>query len=222
MRLLLVEDEISMRTLLSRRLGNMYAIDSCETERDAYLRLKKENYDLVLLDLVLKEGSGIHLLETLRKEGNEIPVLIITAKDQVEDRVRGLRLGADDYLIKPFHFAELDARIQARIRRRSTAGLRILQIGDLVVNTETHAVNRAERVVHLTETEYRMLAYLMQNAGLIVTHRQLEECVWNSSDVSCTGLERVYICSLRRKIDTDGEQKLIHTIHGLGYMITAD
>ena len=177
-------------------------------------------YALLLLDIMLPGLDGWRICEELRAKRIQTPILMLTARDAVPDRVRGLELGADDYLPKPFDFTELLARIRALLRREKPYKARVMHIGDLMINTASHQVMRGEEEIHLTQREYTLLEALARHEGHVVSRETIQYRVWND-ELSTSNTAEVYIGLLRKKIDTNREVKLIHTIHGEGYMLRA-
>jgi two-component system copper resistance phosphate regulon response regulator CusR len=219
MRILVIEDEKKIASFIKRGLKEEgYMIDVAYDGEEGY-RLSRENdYDLILLDIMLPKRDGISLCRQLRDDGVTTPVLMLTAKDSVQDKVTGLDSGADDYLTKPFAFEELLARIRALMRKRSPLATK-LQAGDLVLDLITHRVTRAGREIVLTMREYALLEYLMRNGGTVVTRTMITEHVWDIDFDTSTNVIDVYINYLRNKIDSGQQKKLIHTVRGRGYLL---
>ena len=220
MLILIVEDERKIASFIDKGLkAEGYAVDVAY-DGEKGLRLAEINdYDLILLDIMLPKLDGITVCKQLRKEGYETPVLMLTAKDAVSDRVRGLDVGADDYLTKPFAFDELLARIRALLRRGGPKVPPKLQVADLVLDPSTQEVHRGERPIQLTSLEYRLLSYLMHNAGRVLNRTLIEEHVWGTSFDSFTNTVDVYISKLRKKVDQEADKKLIRTVRGMGYVL---
>jgi DNA-binding response OmpR family regulator len=174
--------------------------------------------DLVILDLGLPRLDGTEVARRLRHAGEEVPILILTARDALDSRVEGLDLGADDYLVKPFERRELLARMRALLRRRPPRGMAPLKVGDLVLNPDTHEVLRGERRVELTQREFELLEYLMRNERLVVSRQKLLDEVWGYDPFSITNTIEVFVSNLRRKLEADGEPRLLHTVRGAGYV----
>lgn len=219
MRILYVEDEKDLRELLTRRLKKLYSVDSCEDGDAALDYLAVYPYDVVLLDIMLPKRNGISVLQWMRQKKITTPVLLLTAKDSIEDRVLGLDCGADDYLVKPFSYEELLARIRVLTRRSSQHLTSQLTVGDLVMDTSLHTVTRAGQPIQLTHKEYMLLEYLMHHPNVLLTRSQLAEQAWDSSFEGGSNIVDVYIRYLRRKIDDGFEQKMIQTIRGMGYRL---
>ena len=222
MRLLVVEDERKVANALREGLeGEGYEVVIEETGEDALTRSTTERFDLVLLDLGLPGRDGLEVVTDLRDEGVNTPVLILTARDTVEDRVKGLNGGADDYLVKPFAFSELLARIQAISRRGRLTSERRLRVGDLTIDVGTRRVTRGGLVVELTGKEFDLLEYLVRAEQHIVSRDTLAREVWKETARSTTidNVIDVHVSRLRRKIDADQETKLLHTVRGVGFML---
>ena len=220
MRILVVEDERDMSRLIVKTLIHEgYAVDSCFDGEEAELYLSGAEYDAVLLDVMLPRRDGYEVLRRMRANGIFAPVLFLTARDTVEDRVKGLDLGADDYLVKPFDFAELLARI--RVMTRKSAGNRsnIFTLADLTVDTARHSVTRGGREIALIAKEYAILEHLIRNRGAIISREQLEDRIWNYEGAGSSNNIDVYISRLRRKIDGDRPVKLLHTVRGVGWVL---
>ncbi len=219
MRILLVEDEDELRNLLEKRLKKEYSVDSCGDGIEALDYLNVYEYDIILLDIMLPKLDGITVLKRLRGRNIPTPVLLLTAKSSVEDRVAGLDSGADDYLVKPFSYEELLARIRVLTRRHSSQLTSILTIEDLTMNTASRTVERAGQRITLTSKEYMLLEYMMHHPNILLTRSQLESKAWDSSFEGGSNIVDVYIRYLRKKIDDGHELKLIHTVRGQGYCL---
>ncbi len=221
MRILIVEDERQIAAFLERGLKEEgYAIDVVYNGNDAVDWAVAVEYDGIVLDVMLPGRDGFSVLRELRARSNKTPVLMLTARDTVDDRVAGLDLGADDYLTKPFAFKELVARLRAITRRQGDTRSVELQVGDLTLNTLTHMAQRGERRIDLTAKEYNLLEFLMRNPNRVLTRTQIAEHVWNLDFISESNVVDVYIRYLRRKIDGENELKLIKTVRGSGYLIS--
>lgn len=222
MRILVIEDEAKIAAALKQGLeAEHYQVALASTGEEGFYRLGSETFDLIVLDLMLPGRDGLEILKTLREQGRETPVLILTARDAVEDRVLGLDSGADDYLVKPFAFPELLARIRALLRRgRSEQTLR-LTTADLEVDLVTRKVVRGGRALDLTPREFEVLEYLLRHHGSIVSREMLSAEVWNepSRATPLDNLIDVYIARLRRKIDDGFSSKLIRTVRGVGFVL---
>lgn len=220
MRILIVEDERSLRTVLDERLKKEgYSVDSCDNGLDAKDYIESANYDVVILDVMLPKLNGLEVLKGIRAAHNKTPVLLLTAKDSIEDRVKGLDCGADDYLVKPFSFDELLARLRVLTRRKFNNVTSILAIADLTLDTVTKAVTRGGKAIELSSKEFALLECFLQNKEMVLSREQIEGHVWNYDYEGGSNVIDVYIRYLRRKIDDDFEQKLIHTIRGQGYVL---
>ena len=221
MRLLIVEDDSSLAALVRDGLGGeQFEIDIASDGAQGLERALKGAYDLILLDVGLPSTSGLDICRKLREEGLHTPVLMLTAMDTVAAKVRGLEVGADDYLTKPFDMEELRARIKALLRRQvDPAAIPVLQVADLVMDTGAHEVRRAGRAIELTAKEFAVLEYLMRHPGRVVTRPILHQQVWNLAGESPTNIVDVYIRRLRQKIDEGFENPLIRTVRGVGYQL---
>jgi DNA-binding response OmpR family regulator len=222
MRVLVVEDEVKVAKALKEGLeGERYEAVIAHTGEDAFFRINTEQFDAIVLDVMLPGRDGLHILTSIRKHGIQTPVLLLTARDTLEDRVAGLNSGADDYLVKPFAFAELLARIRALLRRgRSVETLR-LGVGDIDMDLVTRKVSRAGRSVDLTTREFELLEYLLRHQGQVVLRDTLAREVWKETTrgTPLNNVIDVHIARLRRKVDLDHPIKLIHTIRGVGFML---
>ena len=224
MRVLLVEDERKISAYVKRGLEEQgYAVDAVYTGADGLEWAQSAAYDLIVLDILLPELDGLVVCRELRQRGLRAPILMLTARDTVDDRVAGLDAGADDYLVKPFALKELLARLRALTRRGADAPKSpVLEVGDLSLDTLTHRVRRAGRSIELTAKEYAILEYLMREAGRVLTRTLIAEHVWNYDVYNQSNVVDVYIRNLRRKIDDPFAAKLIHTVRGAGYQLSAD
>jgi len=216
MHLLLVEDDALLGDAVRRALvQEHYTLDWARDGADAERRLRHTQYDLVLLDLNLPQRSGLEILNAMRGGGRSVPVLILTARDTVDDRITGLDAGADDYLVKPFDIDELSARVRALLRRGQGRPTPVLQHGDIVLDPQAHAVARAGQPVDLSPREFIVLRLLMENAGKVMTRVRLEEALYgDEKDIESNAVE-VHVHNLRKKLGKD----LIHTLRGVGYVI---
>lgn len=220
MRALVVEDEIYMNRIISKKLKvEGYSVDSCFDGEEAVSYIKATSYNIIIMDIMMPKKNGYEVLSEIRKEGITTPVLFLTAKDGIEDRVKGLDLGADDYLVKPFHFDELMARIRVMIRRSHGKVSNELQVADLVLDVGAHTVKRGEKLIDLSAKEFAILEYMMQNEGIVLSREKLETHIWNYDYQGASNMIDVYIRYLRIKIDREYEPKLIHTVRGVGYML---
>ncbi|MHB0871064.1 MAG: response regulator transcription factor [Chloroflexota bacterium] len=220
MRILVVEDEKQLANVLKRGLQEQgYAVDlACDGE-DGLALAEIPEYDLIVLDVMLPGLSGFEVARALRARRVNTPILMLTARDAVDDRVAGLDAGADDYLVKPFAFRELMARMRALLRRDERVKDPVLRVGDLEVDTVSHEVRRAGRFVPMTSKEYAVLEYLVRNPNRVLTRTQIAEHIWNCDFTAMSNVVDVYIRYLRRKLDEGREPKLIHTIRGTGYQL---
>lgn len=219
MKILIVEDEKDIRDLLMKRLQKHYSVDACGDGMSAIDYFHVYTYDAIILDIMLPKLNGIQVLKHIRNTGSDVPVIMLTAKGEIEDRVNGLDAGADDYLVKPFAFDELLARLRVMTRRKSTAKRTTLCAGDLVLDTKTKIVTRAGIPINLTSKEYMLLEYMMYHPNITLTRNQLEQQAWDSSFEGGSNIIDVYIRYLRKKIDSGYEMKRIKTVYGLGYRL---
>lgn len=225
MEILLVEDEMKVGTALSTGLrAEGYEIVWAQTGEEGFYQASSHSFDLIILDVMLPGRDGIEVLGTLRKNGNRTPVMLLTAKDAVEDRVLGLDAGADDYLVKPFAFAELSARIRALLRRNQPESATTLAIADLHIDLMRRTVTRENQRIDLTTREFELLEYLARHHGRVVSRDMLARDVWREG-ARATPLDNVidvHIARLRRKVDDPFAQKLLHTVRGVGFMLSED
>ena len=225
MRILIVEDEQKVADAVREGLeGEHYEAVVARTGEDAFFRINTETFDVILLDIMLPGRDGLEVLKTVRAQGVTTPVLLLTAKHELEDRVVGLDAGADDYLVKPFAFAELLARIRALLRRGRPEDTLRLQVGDLEMDLVTRKVARSGTVIELTAREYELLEYLMRHGGQQVPRETLARDVWRETDrgTPLNNVIDVHIARLRRKVDQDPWPKLIHTVRGVGFIMRAE
>jgi two-component system, OmpR family, copper resistance phosphate regulon response regulator CusR len=220
MKLLIVEDEKNLNKIIAKRLKiEGYSTDSAFDGIEALECLSITEYDAILLDIMLPHLDGLSVLQRLRSAGNRTPVLFLTAKDTIVDKVTGLDSGADDYLVKPFEFDELLARLRVMLRRDHSSASNILTLGDLHLDLKTHEVTRSACTISLTAKEYEILEYMLQNAGCVLSRQQIQEHVWDFSYEGSSNMIDVYINTLRKKIDKEYDNKLLHTIRGAGYVL---
>ncbi len=220
MRLLLAEDERDLNRILTKRLtADGYSVDSCFDGEEALDFIHMTEYDAIIMDIMMPKKDGLFVLKQIRKEGNTMPVLFLTAKDSIEDRVLGLDSGANDYLVKPFSLEELRARIRAMLRVKSGTVRNIISVADLSLDCSTQVVKRGDREISLSAKEYALLEYLMRNAGIILSREKIENHIWNFDYEGGTNVVDVYISYLRKKIDEGANIKLIHTVRGRGYVL---
>lgn len=222
MRILVVEDEQKVSALVKRGLmAERYAVDIAADGLEGFEFAEAYPYDLIILDLMLPRLAGSELLQRIRRTNTFVPILVLTARDSVDDKVRLFELGADDYLTKPFAFAELVVRVKALLRRGPVNRSSTLRIGDLELDRLTQQVKRAGRRVELTAKEYSLLEYLMQNEERVLSRNMIIEHVWDQSFDGVTNIVDVYVRHLRSKVDDGNTVKMIRTVRGTGYMIRA-
>ena len=224
MRLLFAEDEADLNRILTRRLKEEgYSVDSCLDGQEAIDCIDAADYDAAVLDIMMPKKDGFQVLSHLRKKQDGTPVLFLTARDAVEDRVKGLDLGADDYLVKPFSTEELLARIRALIRKSyHKESSPVLTAGDLMLDPASHRVARAGKEITLSAKEYELLNYLMHNKNIVLSREQIENHIWNFDYEGGTNVVDVYIRYLRKKLDEGYTEKLIHTVRGSGYVLKSE
>jgi two-component system copper resistance phosphate regulon response regulator CusR len=222
MRILIAEDDVALANFVKKGLeAEHYAADVSADGEQSRAMATELDYDLVVLDLNMPRLDGVAVLRFLRTKKPSVPVLVLTGRARVEDRVQCLDLGADDYLVKPFSFTELSARIRALLRRSHLPAESVLAVDDLKLDRVERKVERSGKRVELTSKEFALLEYLMRNAGRRITRAMIIEHVWNLSFDTCTNVVDVYINYLRRKVDDGHEKRLIHTIRGVGYELSA-
>lgn len=220
MRVLVVEDQPEMNALLVKQLtAAHYSVDGCLNGNDALDYLAGGAYDAVVLDVMLPGVDGLEVLRRRRAAGDKTPVLLLTARDGVEDRVRGLDSGADDYLVKPFALAELLARLRVLIRRRSDQVSDVIAVGDLRVDCAARTAARGGQNIALSAREFAVLEYLARNAGVVLSRERISQGVWNYDYEGGSNVVDVYIRYLRKKIDEGRDRRLIHTVRGVGYVL---
>ncbi len=220
MRVLVVEDQPEMNALLVKQLNDAhYSVDGCLNGNDALDYLAGGAYDAVVLDVMLPGVDGLEVLRRRRAAGDKTPVLLLTARDGVEDRVRGLDSGADDYLVKPFALAELLARLRVLIRRRSDQVSDVIAVGDLRVDCAARTAARGGQNIALSAREFAVLEYLARNAGVVLSRERISQGVWNYDYEGGSNVVDVYIRYLRKKIDEGRDRRLIHTVRGVGYVL---
>jgi heavy metal response regulator len=220
MRILVVEDENKIASFLQRGLKEQgYSVDVTENGEEGYFLASTQEYDLIILDLMLPKMDGLSLCRKLRQDNVQVPLLMLTAKDALRDKVTGLDSGADDYLTKPFAFEELLARCRALLRKRPSSAPTKFQVADLTLDLLSHKVTRGDKEIILTPKEYALLEYLLRNEGTVVTRTMLAEHVWDIDFDAFTNVIDVYICYLRNKIDAGQKKPLIHTLRGRGYVL---
>ena len=220
MRILIAEDERDLNALRQKKLiSEGYSVDACFDGEEALDYLGAAEYDAVILDIMMPRRDGFQVLRQMRAEGISAPVMFLTARDSIEDRVKGLDAGATDYMVKPFSLQELMARIRVMTREKYGSASNVLTVGDLTMNTATHEVRRGGRRIDLSAKEYALLRYLMMNRDIVLSRDMIENHVWNYDYEGGTNIVDVYIRYLRRKIDDGEDVKLIRTIRGRGYVI---
>ena len=220
MRILIIEDEKKVAGFIKKGLEEeTYAIDVAYDGEEGLHLGKEGQYDLIILDIMLPKLDGLEILSQLRTQGSDVPILLLTAKDAVDDRVTGLNKGADDYLTKPFAFSELLARVRVLLRRGKAEVKTVLQIADLMLDLVSHKVIRGGDEIELTGKEYSLLEYFMRNKDKVLTRTMIAEHVWDYNFDTFTNVIDVYINHLRKKIDKGRENKLLHTLRGVGYIM---
>ena len=227
MRILVIEDEKNLNDIIVKKLIlEKYCVDSCFNGNDALDYIFSVEYDVIISDIMLPGIDGFEILRRIREKEIKTPVLLLTARDGIEDRVKGLDYGADDYLVKPFAFDELMARIRVLLRRNPSSSnsnaSNIFSIANLTVNCNSHDVFRDKMPIKLSTREFTILEYMMRNKEGVLSREQIEQHIWNYDYEGGTNVIDVYIRYLRRKIDKDFEPKLIHTIRGVGYVLKAE
>lgn len=221
MRILIIEDDSETAAYVSKGLGeNGYVVDVASNGKEGLVRAIGEDYDLTIVDRMLPEVDGLTIVETLRKAEKDIPIIFLSALGGVNDRVKGLRSGGDDYLVKPFAFSELLARVEALLRRPASRVVETsLRVAELEMDLLTRQVTRAGQIIELQPREFRLLEYLMRHAGQVVTRTMLLENVWDYHFDPQTNVIDVHVSRLRQKIDKNFESALLHTIRGAGYSL---
>ena len=220
MRLLVAEDQKDLNDIITKTLTrNHYTVDSCFDGQEALDYLDMAEYDAVILDIMMPKKNGLEVLKSLRASGNAVPVLLLTARDSISDRVTGLDAGADDYLVKPFAFEELLARIRVMLRKREGRAQNRCQAADLTVDLDTRTVMRGNIPITLSSKEFSILEYLITNQGIVLSRDRIEQHIWNYDYEGGSNVVDVYIRYVRKKIDDGFEPKLIHTVRGAGYVL---
>lgn len=220
MRILVAEDEKSLNRIIAKQLkASGYSVDCAFNGEEAYDLIGMTDYDAAVFDVMMPKIDGFSLLKKIRNEGSNLPVLFLTARDSIEDRVEGLDIGADDYLVKPFAFEELLARIRVIIRKNSVSKSNIISVADLTVDISSRKVTRNGKDISLSAKEYELLQYLAVNNGIVLSREKIEDHIWNYDYEGGTNVVDVYIRYLRKKIDDGFDKKLIHTVRGMGYVL---
>ncbi|MGI6010360.1 MAG: response regulator transcription factor [Ruminococcus sp.] len=220
MRILIAEDDTDLNKIITKKLSaEGYAVDACFDGKTALEYLEAAEYDAAVLDIMMPVMDGLEVVQKLRRQNNLTPVIFLTARDTVADKVQGLDSGANDYLVKPFSFDELTARIRAMTRTKVKNPTNLYTIADLTLDTETHKVCRAEKEIKLTAREFSLLEYLLRNKGKVLSRQKIEDNVWNFDYDGGTNVVDVYITYLRKKIDDGFDSRLIHTVRGVGYLL---
>lgn len=220
MRLLIAEDEKNLNRILTQQFkDNGYSVDSCQDGEEALDYIAAADYDVIVLDIMMPGADGLTVLQQLRSQGIDTPVLFLTAKDSISDRVEGLDLGADDYLTKPFAFEELLARVRVLTRKKTGSKTNIYKLADLMVNSQSREVKRGDTSISLSSREFSILEYMIMNKNMVLSRDTLERHVVNYDYEGSSNMIDVYIRYLRKKIDEGFEPKLIHTVRGAGYVL---
>ena len=220
MRILVAEDEKSLNRIITKQLVSAgYSVDSVFDGSEALEFMELTEYDAAVLDVMMPKIDGFTLVKNTRAKGIKIPILFLTARDSIEDRVTGLDIGADDYLIKPFSFDELLARVRVLVRKNSSHSTSLITVGDLTVDLASRRVSRGGKEINLSAKEFELLRYLSVNKGIVLSREKIENHIWNYDYEGGTNVVDVYIRYLRRKIDEGFETKLIHTVRGAGYVL---
>jgi len=221
MRLLLVEDEADLRNITVKRLTSEgHSVDPCENGEDALDFAMATEYDVIILDIMLPKMDGLTVLRRLRSLGKKTPVILLTARDSIEDRVNGLDSGADDYLVKPYSYQELSARVRTLLRRQPMyLQSNVLEVADMVMDLSAHTVTRGGNLISLSQREYALLEVLVRNKDIVLTRDKIEHHIWNFDFAGGSNIIDVYIRYLRKKIDAGFSVKLIHTVRGSGYVL---
>ena len=223
MRILVVEDEVNLNDIIVKKLKlEHYGVDSCFDGEEALDYIFSVEYDVILLDIMLPKLNGFEVLKKIRSRNIKTPVLLLTARDGIEDRVQGLDFGADDYLIKPFAFDELLARIRVLLRRNTNNASNVFTIANLSVNCDSHEVYRDKIPIKLSTREFTILEYMIRNKEKVLPREKIEQHIWDYNYEGGTNVVDVYIRYLRKKIDDNFSPKLIHTIRGIGYILKVD
>lgn len=220
MRILIAEDERNLNRILAKQLTDSgYTVDACFDGQEALDYLEAEPYDAIILDIMMPKVDGLTVLRKIRAKNIDTPVLFLTARDSIADRVEGLDAGADDYLTKPFAFEELLARVRVLIRKKSGNRTNTYTLADLTVDVQSHEVRRGDTLISLSSKEYAILEYMILNKNIVLSRETLERNIWGYSYDGASNMIDVYIRYLRKKLDEGYEPKLIHTVRGAGYVL---
>ena len=223
MRILVIEDEVNLNDIIVKKLKlEHYGVDTCFDGKEALEYILSTEYDVIIMDVMLPKMNGFEILKRMRSKNIKTPVLLLTAKDSIEDRVEGLDSGADDYLVKPFAFDELLARIRVLLRRTSNKASNIFKIGNLTVDCGAYKVFRDNIPIKLSTREFTILEYMIRNKDKVLSREKIEQHIWNYDYEGGTNVVDVYIRYLRRKIDDNFNPKLIHTVRGVGYKLKVE
>lgn len=220
-RVLIIEDERRLALVIKKGLvENGFAVDLAFDGEEGKFLIESENYDLVILDLMLPKLDGLTLCQEIRQKGNKTPVLMLTAKTTLDDKVAGLNSGADDYLTKPFAFLELIARVHALVRRSKTESLPILSVGNIILDSTKHSLKRGDKRIKLTPKEFAIFELLLRRREEVVSRTEILEHVWDYNFEGMSNVVDVFMASVRKKIDDTGKKRIIQTVHGVGYRIS--
>ena len=223
MRILVVEDEVNLNDIIVKKLKlEHYGVDSCFDGKEALDYISSVEYDVIILDIMMPKLNGFEVLKKIRNQNIKTPVLLLTARDGIEDRVQGLDFGADDYLVKPFAFDELLARIRVLLRRNTDNASNIFTLSNLTVNCNSHEVFRDNTSIKLSTREFTILEYMIRNKEKVLSREKIEQHIWDYNYEGGTNVVDVYIRYLRKKIDDNFSPKLIHTIRGIGYILKVE
>lgn len=220
MRVLVAEDEKNLNSVIVKRLTiEGYSVDACYNGEEVLEYISCAEYDVIIMDIMMPKLNGLEALKQIRLQDNRTPVLLLTAKDSISDRVNGLDSGADDYLVKPFAFDELLARMRVMMRKISGNKTNIFQVANLTVDCDSHIVKREDKVINLSAKEFSILEYMIRNQGIVLGREKIEQHIWNYDYEGGSNVVDVYIRYIRKKIDDSYSPKLIHTIRGKGYVL---
>lgn len=220
MRILIAEDEKDLNNIIKQKLTeDGYSVDSCYDGEDALYYLQSAEYDAAIIDVMMPYLDGFEVVKQYRGNNGKTPILFLTAKDSIEDKVKGLDLGADDYLTKPFSFAELTARLRVMTRKHTSSSTNIYTVGDLSLDSASKTVTRAGKEIHLSAREFSLLEYMIRNKNTVLSREQIENHLYNFDYEGGTNVIDVYISYLRKKIDGGFDKRIIHTVRGYGYIL---